>query len=352
MNINSVVTTVIFLAVVLLIVVPASAADNPSTVTANEIGIRQAHLSWMALINDVQMNAAINYVNTVYATNTANLTSLLSTYRTTEAQIPHAATLSALNNVTADLRTITEEFRNEMNNQMAIGEGWNTGKLNSQLSAATNNNPYIQAKNDTYWNTLSEGQLGDFDADVQNAQTVIDTLDQDGYNTTDPQWTLHMIVAKRPDLKAALDLRDEYGIRSTLNDIFQLSQQLAQQVTDIQGQVPKNTKIQFLADQAGRAALRGDAINNDLKALLLDVGPEETTVSQMKTDIAGTRSMIESGNIDQASTSLILLKQDLTDLSQEYQNIADSANLPPDLAETMRSLAITLNNAATQTVVS
>ena len=117
---------------------------------------------------------------------------------------------------------------------------------------------------------------------------------------------------------------------------------------EAQQQVPDDSRIRFLLEQADRAVGKADQLNTDTTMVILDIGAAEPALSRLKTDIRATRLLLNAGRLETAKKNLILIKKDFTDLAQGYRDIATSANLPADLSGSLRAIAITLDNAADQ----
>ena len=333
--------------VTVLICVPAAAAPADTPLSPNEIGIRQAHLSWIALAKDAEMNAAITYIYPLYETNTTRLNTLYADFKDQEALVPAATTQAGFDNITREMRSITGAFRGEIPVQMARGYG-NGDALTLKVRAATTNNPYLDAKKAAYWDLRKANQLEDFDAWVLDAQGALDSLKKQGYDTAPAQRTHDVIVSKRPDLVSALESKSEDRIISANQVILPLSRQLGEQITESQQNVSDGEKYQFYIDQGYRATSRAFAIDNDLTRILLDIGPAEPALKKMNTDLSASSKLLRTGNLGATKTPLSLVRTDLKDLSADYQDIANTANLPPDLTVTLRALVINLDTTADQ----
>ncbi len=337
----------ITLVIVSLLFIPASAAGAGAPPSDSTTAIRQAHLEWTALQTDVEMNTAIMYCTTLFGTDTSNMTGFLAGFRNEESLIPSATDPASLDTITADLRSITSQFRNETIARMTKGQGdWDT--LNKQISGATNKNPYIAAKEDTYWNTRKTTLMGDFDAWILQGQQALDTLKNEGYDTTGAQRSLDLISFHRPDVVAALGSRNELKIQSMNSEILSMSQQFGQQVDDVQGQVSDDTTTGFLIDQGYRAVARADTINYNLTVILLDISPADSILAQTKKDLASARALQNNGNFESAKTPLRLVKKDLADLAGAYRDLEHSADLPPDLSASLGTMAGQLDNMTVQ----
>lgn len=313
----------------------------------NEHAIRQAHLDLVAFTTETEMNAAITYIHPLYSTSTARLNALLAEFREQETLIPAATSKNDLENITARMRTITAEFRNESRVQMEIGHG-KPDLLSRQVGAATTNNPHIVEREQAYWSIRRTNQIRDFDAWVKDAQASLDILKLQGFDTSSAQRTLAVIGSKRPDLDAALAAKSEDRIATVNGVISPLTRQLGSQVQEAQAGVSEAERMQFFVEQGYRAVAQADQINNDLIVILLDIGPPETTLRQLKIDLASLDRMLATGNLGMAKTPFLHVKKDLKDLSMAYRDTANSASLPPDLTAAIRAMVITLDNAADQ----
>lgn len=326
---------------------PAAGAPADTPLSASEISIRQAHLGWVALAREYEMDAAVTYIYPLFETDTARMSSLLSDFREQETLIPATDTRAGFANLTREMRSLTAEFRNETRIQMAKGHG-KPDELSRKIGAATTNNPYIGEKKAAYWNTRRTLQLADFDAWVLVSQGSLDTLRKQGYDTAAGQRSLDVIVSKRPDLAAALESKSEDQILAANGVILPLTQQLGEQAGEIQGQVSEGERIQFYIDQGYRAVYRADTLNRDLTMILLDIGPPEPALKKLKTDLVTTSRTLKTGNLPLTKAPLTLVKKDLKDLSMSYRDIANAQDLPPDLMANLRSMVITLDTTADQ----
>jgi hypothetical protein len=329
--------------------VPASAAPNDAASPDHHVAVRQAHLAWVSLERDAEMNAALTYVGTRYNTDTAKMTGLLADFRNAEARIPAAATDADVDRIIADLRNSTRQFQNEVRAQMGAGQGsWD--ELNRQITQATSNNPYVEEKKNLYWSTRIKGQLSDFDTWAGDAQAELDDLSAKGYDTAKAQRALDVTIAKRPDLKSALEFKDENKINDASDQILSLSSAYADRVGEVEQQVPNGARIRFLLEQADRAVGKADRLNTDTTVVILDIGAADPALSRLKNDIQATRLLLNAGRLETADKNMLIVKKDFTDLAQAYRDIANSANLPPDLSGALSTMAITLDNTASQMV--
>jgi hypothetical protein len=327
------------------ICLPVTAGDVDPSLAYNELAIRQAHLSWVSEITDVQMNAAITFIGILYSTDTTEMNRIYQDYRVKEQRISTIESKDDLDLLITDLREITIKFRNETGIQLVNGQG-KQPDLKAALDDSIAGNPYIENKKKAYWDLRADLQMKDFTTRIKHARTVLSDLNGMGYDTAAAQRTLDVIASKEPILKEALGSKSDTKVQSANSEIHELSLQLTDQVGNLQEQIPKDQKIRFSLDQADRAIGVADSINHDLVILILNIGPAEPILATAKGDIRSTRLVLDSGRIDAAATSLLLVKKDFRDLAVAYRGVATSAPIPRTTADTLVTMSFLLDSAA------
>ena len=335
----------ILCAVVVLsaLVSPVAATENATIQHAVEI--RQAHLAWAALDREVEMNAAIPYCETLYGADTSNLNAILTEFRAEEARIPSAVTRADLNSLIAQMRNTTTQFRTELATIISTKQGkW--ADLNRQITVAKFNNPYIQAKKDTYWNVRKTNQLADFDAWVAEAQQNLNTLKLQGYDITAAQRALDVFSSKRPDVVTALSAKSEPAIESSNQQVVPLSEAFIDQLIAMDAQVTDYGRWSYFIEQGDRAVAEADRINRALTPLLIDIGDAEPVLAKTKIDLRSARNVLSTGNLATTKVPLKLVQKDFTDLALAYRGIRSTAALPPNLSAELESMALRLDETA------
>ncbi len=295
------------------------------------------------------MAAAITYIYPLYGTDTARLDSLLAEFRELGSEIPGTTTRDGFDNLTQAMRNTTAQFRDEAAIQMTAGHG-KSADLAAQAAKATAGNPWIEDKRKTYWTVRKTSQLAAFDAWAAGAEGSLDTLESRGYDISRARRTLDVIVAKRPDLVAALDSQREDRIAAADTVISPLMEQFMEQTIEAQGAVSEAERMQFMIDQGYRAVYRADSMNGELLPVLLDIGEAEDATRKLKGDLAVANRYLATGNLASVKNPLRLVKTDLKDLSMAYRDIANTADLPAGTTSALRALVITLDSAADQVV--
>lgn len=293
------------------------------------------------------MQAAVTYCGTLYGSDTSTMSRLLAEFRAEEAGTGAATTGEAVDDLITAMRNTTAQFRAETGSVMTRwnGDGKNLGQA---VAAARDGNPYILARKDAYWQARTTGDLAGFDAWVQDGEKTLATLDAAGYDTKPARRDLDVFIAKRPDLQAALNAKSEDNVRSAGAVLLGLSQKYVSDISAVQATVPDNARFRFYVEQGYRAVEQADRANNALYPILIDIGEPETVLAQAKTDLGATNKVLGTGNLGAAKTPMRLVQKDFTDLAQAYRDVAHSTSLPADLAAELNTLAIRLDETASQ----
>ncbi|AGB01583.1 hypothetical protein [Methanoregula formicica] len=336
------VIAIIFLSLLFL---PVTAADDGSS--SDTVAIRQAHLAWTALDKEYDFSTAVMYCNTLYGSDTTEMSRLLAEFRKQETRIKDTATSTEVDALIEDMRNTTGRFREETFSVMTKGQGkWDV--LESQILDAKNNNPYLLQKKDQYWTTRTKAQLAAFDTWVREGQERLDILKAQGYDTTTTQRSLDVFASKKPTVSAAFAAKSETSIRSANQLIQPLSQDFIQELAEVQEQVPDTIRFQFLIDQAYRATALCDKANAELLPILLDIDNTVALVKKTKSDLTNAQRMLNTGSLENTKTPLRLVQKDLSDLAQVYRDIASTMDLGTELNSELNTIALRLDNTADQ----
>ena len=336
------VTAVIFLSLLLL---PVTAVDDGSG--SDTVAIRQAHLAWTALDKEYDFSTAVMYCNTLYGSDTTEMSRLLAEFRKQEARIKDTATSTEVDALIEEMRNTTGQFREETFSVMTKGQGkWDV--LESQILDAKNNNPYILQKKEQYWAIRTKAQLAAFDTWVREAQERLDILKAQGYDTTKAQRSLDVFASNKPAVSAALASKSETSVKSANQLIQPLSQDFIQKLAEVHEQVPDTIRFQFFIDQGNRATALCDKANAELIPILLDIDDAEALVKKTRTDLTSAQRMLNTGSLENTKTPLRLVQKDLSDLAQAYRDIASTMDLGKDLNTELNTLALRLDNTADQ----
>ncbi len=325
--------------------VPVHAADSGSFADDRVLPIEKAHLAWMAEVSDVEMVAAIAYVETLYGKDTSSMTSLHADFSKAKSAIGSITSLSELDNQTIMMQETARSFNQETLNQMYSHQG-KPENLKAQISKAVNANPYIAMKKDAYWTTRSTYQLAQFDAWVSDTQNTLNSLQAQGYTVSDTSPYLVRFASLRTDLKASLNTKDFDRAESTAVMIRDRSSEIADRIAALQTQVTTDTTAEFQIDEADRVITRADRVNPQLVKQILDIGDAEPVLSKLKIDVKLARGALNGGQSGLVYNQLQLIKKDYRDLAAAYRDIAVSASLTPGMADILKAMSYSLEETA------
>ena len=337
----------LFCLVLLTIVtcVPVHAADPGSFADDRVLPIEQAHLAWMAEVSDVEMVAAIAYVETLFGKDTSGMTSLHADFSKAKSAIGSITSLSELDNHTILMQETARSFNQETMNQMSSHQG-KPANLEAQISKAVNANPYITLKKDAYWAARSTHQLDEFDAWVSDTQNTLNSLQARGYTVSDTSPYLVRFASLRTDLKASLNTKDFDRAGSTAVMIRDRSSEIADRIAALQAQVTTDTTADFRLGEADRVIARADQINPQLVKQILDIGDAGPVLSKLKNDVKLARGAQNGGKPSLVFNQLQLIKKDYRDLGAAYRDIAVSASLAPGMADILMAMSYSLKETA------
>ncbi|MDP3564665.1 MAG: hypothetical protein Q8R70_09265, partial [Methanoregula sp.] len=205
-----------------LVALPAHASAaasplNPSTVIIdtfpifeNQLAVRQAHVAWLAAKEDVGMQAAIAYVQSVNGS-TAKLSIINENFRKSLASVAKAESHEALDVIMQDFRMSTQSFRDETTVQMKASNG-KPGDLRESMQSALAASGFVKLSEDQYWDTRGRTELADFDQRAGVAGELLAAFRSNGYEITTAQEKLTEITTMRNELATAIRARDNPGI--------------------------------------------------------------------------------------------------------------------------------------------
>jgi hypothetical protein len=124
------------------------------------------------------------------------------------------------------------------------------------------------------------------------------------------------------------------------------STDISHRITALQGEVSQDTTAEFRINEADRVIARAYLINNQLVEQILDIGAADPVLLKTKADVKLAHGALNGGQSRLVSTQLLLIKKDYRDLAAAYRDIAVSSILPEGMADTLKSMSITLENTA------
>ncbi len=305
--------------VLLLAISSVGVASGDYSVLGKQVEIRQAHLTWIATMLEVSMEATIGYIDEISeGTGTSELSSLLGDFRDQIKKTEELTTHVALDDAIIQLTQIIGDFRSETLKQMNEHDGDGLQLLDRIITALDDNKDELDNLEDEYWETRKNNALEVFDIYVDSAQDILDILEDEGYDIIEAQKKLNEIKNKRGDLGEALGDRDNIEISWIYLKIVDLSLELGWIVRDLQVEIPPETMIKYWIDVCERVVERTDTLISELDSLGIDVTELESIQSKVEADLKEAQDAFNAGDLEAAVDALEDLETDLIELKDAY----------------------------------
>lgn len=309
-----------------------------------QVEIRQAHLAWISAVQETSMEAIIAYIDEISnGTGTSELTLLRDDFKDQTDEIETLTTHIALNEALRQLQQITADFRVEGRKQMSAYNGKYAELAIALKDALAENKETLDNLEDTYWETRKTNALEIFDLRVENAQTILDTLENLGYSTSEAQAKLDEITVKKSDLETALENRDNLEIYLVNVEILELSEELAEIVRDLQIEIPEDILITYWLDVGTRVVERIETIISEIENLGIDITELQAIHERAETDLEEAQDAFDARDLDGAIAALEDLKTDLIELREAYDALVVGGSLPADVAAEIETTSATLS---------
>ncbi len=299
--------------------------------------IRQARLDVHSKIAQISFEEIIKY-GSENGFNVDEMQSIYNEFLDYEESRSSFETHIALNNYLVEVRKLTNSFKAEVILEMS-GNG-NLVLLGQEVQKAIEErNREIEDLKNLAWDTARVNHLEIFDIRVNRAQSVLNNLEEYGYDTSEALDTLDEIRNMRNEYEEALNSRDFSQILSIQSNILIKSQELANEVRDLQIEIPVGMKFQYALKMAQIVDGRLVLIIDELSELGLDT----TTLKEIESEMSKLLDEIED-NIESKKYTLALenfekLSVLYSDLVDEYLRLIglDSIN-NPNLVEKINKL--------------
>ncbi len=292
----------------------------------NPFAVRQAHLAYLAVKEEVGMQATIRFIASRNGS-TGTLTTLMVRIDTSVLAIRSAGSDTVLDSELENLRDITSLFRRETDLQMrAIND--NPDELRAKVLSAVDSSSELQLLQDKYWQVREKTELADFDLWVTQAQETLGTLWENGHEITPAQEKLEEIVTMRTELATALRTRNNAGIELAHKKIHATSIEYARMIRNLK--ISASTDIQFeqTIDQGIGVMTRSGMVNANLDHSGIDIIQAEELVTQGKTQILAAQNLSRDSDPDGAKASLSEFCNTMKDLRDAYRRILVNEDLP------------------------
>jgi len=315
-------------------------------VMENQLPVRQAHLVYLAVKEEVGMQATIRYIASRNGS-TGTLSTLMVKTDTSVHALRSAGSDTMLDAELENLRGITRLFRVETDLQMK-GVSGNPNELRAEVLSAVESSSELPLLMDKYWKVRENTELADFDQRVTRAQGTLDTLAENGHEIAPAQEKLKEIITMRTELATALRSRNNAGIELAHKKIHATSIEYARIISNLRNTATSDTRLAQTIDQSIGVMTRSGMVNSNLAHSGVDTSRADELVMQGKIQILAAQNMSRENDIDGAKASLQKFRNTLKTLRDTYRAILVKEDLPQATAQGVLSVAQSLDVTASQ----
>jgi hypothetical protein len=312
----------------------------------NQLVVRQALLNYLAVKEEVGMQATIRYIS-IHHGSTGTLSALMMRTDTSVLALSSAGSDTVIDSELDNLRGITRSFRGETDRQIQAVNG-NPDELRAEVQSAVESSSTLQVLLDRYWRVRENTELADFDQRVIRAQETLGILSENGHELTPAQKKLTEIISMRTELAMALRARNDAGIELAHKKIHVTSIQYAQMIRNLRSSASTDTRLGLTIDQGMGVMTRSGMMNANLGQSGINTAYAEEYVTQGKTQILAAQNLFRDSDNDGAKASLSEFRKTLKDLRDTYRGILVNEDLPQATAQGVLSVAQSLDVTAAQ----
>lgn len=319
--------------------VPGVVKAREFPVLNNQVETRWAHLDWILTLQEISMDAVVEYIDEISEGNGVSmLESLFAEFRAKAEDIDSYTTHIGLNNYLRELKEITSEFRMKTRAQMREYNGRIIVLLVRIAEKIDQNQEQLEALKEHYWLTRKENVLDNFDIRIERARTVLELLEERGYDISEARVKLEEIDALRDDLEAALDEMDNLKVLNVSIDALKLSRELAEIVKELQVKIPSKRILQHWVNIGERVLGRTSIIIKELDSLGLDTEELETIHGEAESHLEDAITKLDADDFEGTAEALKELKDDLLKLRDAYIDLVFPEGFPTGLEDAMDTL--------------
>jgi hypothetical protein len=328
---------------------PQVTADGPASsdvfpIMENQPAVRQAHLVYLAVKEEVGMQATIRYIAARNGS-TGTLSALMVKTDTSVHTLGSAGSDAMLDAELENLRRITRMFREETDRQMKAVSG-NPVALRADMVSAITNSPELPLLMDRYWKIREDTELSGFDLRMNRARGTLSTVSENGHEIAPAQKKLEEIVTMRTELAAALRSRNDAGIELAHKKIHAASVEYARLISSTKSTAAGDIRIARTIDQCGGVMTRSGMINVNLVNNGVDTTRADELVMQGTIQILEARNRSRVNDNTGAKATLQEFRSTLQALRDTYRIILAQEDLPQATAQGVLSVAQSLDITA------
>jgi hypothetical protein len=217
-------------------------------------------------------------------------------------------------------------------------------ELRAAVQSAVADSREVQLLSARYWQIRETVELADFDQRVAQLEATLTTLSEQGNEITPAQEKLGEIVAMRTGLAAALRARDDTGIELAYKEIHATSIGYAQLVRNIRDTASADARLENTLDTGSGVLIQSGILNADLKHNGVNTTVPDKLVALGKTQLGVARAQIRTGNGTGAQLALSAFRETILSLRDSYRDLLVSDDLPQDSAQSILSVARSLDS--------
>jgi hypothetical protein len=327
----------------------ADAGTVPSDtfpIMENPLAVRQALLVYLAVKEEVGMQATIRYM-AARSESTGSLSALMVKTDSSVHTLGSAGSDANLDAELENLRGITRQFREETDRQMTMAGG-NPNELRAEIASAVESSPELPLLMDKYWTVRENTDLTDFDQRVSRGQGTLARLRENGHEIAPAQEKLTEIITMRTELATALRTRNNAGIELAHKKIHATSIEYARLISSVKTSETSEIRIAQTIDQSIGVMTRSGMVNVNLNHSGIDTSRAEELVMQGKIQILAAQNQSRGNDADGAKSSLREFQNTSRTLRDTYRTILVREDLPQATAQGVLSVAQSLDVTAAQ----
>lgn len=303
----------------------------------DRIGVRQAHIAWLAAKEDAGMQATMRYLAGINGS-TGSLSSINRDFRIFLEGTLHAGTEEKLQSGLAAMCSTMDLFRRETDAHLNAAGG-NPADLRAYVQPAVAGSPAIALLEDQYWSTRSVTELSDFDQWVSQISVPMRQLQVSGYEVTTAQEKLAEITALRDSLANALRARDDTGIEQAREAIHAASIEYARMLRDVQKTRSEYEQMATILEQSTGVLTRSGMMNAELSSLGINCTQAQALIETGHSQISAVQAQVNAGNSREARAAISGFLGTLESLRDAYRQILVREDLPRTTAQGVLSVA-------------
>ena len=302
-------------------IMPMALAAENASISDMQTEMRIAHLELMTSVKQIEMGAAVSYINEIGG-NSSKLSELLDKFSNQSAKISNMSSASDIDSAVKDLKSTVSSFKTEARKQIDANNGKILDLASRIENATSQKSAEIKDAEDNYYTLNKANSLAILDKRVDSAQKSLDKLNQSGLDVSDMQEKLDDVSSLRTELKSALEKRNDSLLESVDNQILNLSKELQNLTSSGQAEAAEKTKLDFWMNTGDRISKSVKTAISELKDEDINVTALEDANDRIKDNLDDTEKALEKDDAKKAKTALKDLKANLENVSASYKEIA------------------------------